>query len=186
MNDKDSKPPTKKPVRRGSGTQIVLEDLRKLMVEVATQAANMAAEKVVLSAEERMKEIVQTALEAYCEDDTDTLAAALKELTTDEEKAPESRESSRARRRAPRKRLGAGARPGTYAMARVGNGHLPVRIKAGPFKVNGKDFYKVDRLTPGKSFTQGMKPLAELFEFTEEDAEALKQTQTSTPPINPN
>ncbi len=168
---------------------MIVQELQRLMraeiakaVTTALEQTKEVAEAVARNvANDVAQDVVQNALEAFQADDlpdedsqTD-LALALREAFTSSEPPAKSK------RRSPRVRLDKQtAKPGSLAVAKAGNNSIPVRIVAGPFMIAGKTLYKVERLTPGKNFTGGMKPLEDLYTFTEGDAEALGQS--SAPP----
>ncbi len=145
-------------------------------VSGAMQETKEVAETVARSvANDVAQQVTQTALEAFHSEDPDSqteFAVALKAALTESE-------PPKPKRRAPRVRLERhDVKLGMRAVARAGNNHIPVKITAGPFMVNGKILYEVERLTPGKNFTGGTKPLQDLYAFTQGDEESL----SSAPP----
>jgi hypothetical protein len=188
MNEKNSNPPAASPIgggpkRRESQTQLLVLELQRLMREEIEKAVSAAMERTKHVAEtvarsvanDVAQDVVQNALEAFNDPDgvQADLVMALKDTFASS--------SAPAKRRPARRRLSAeDAKTGSKAVARAGNNHIPVEIVSGPFNLEGRPVYRVKRLTKGKDFTGGMKPLEDLFVFTEEDAESLQHS--SAPP----
>lgn len=196
MIEKNSTPPPPSPIpagpaRRESQTQLLVLELQRLMreeigkaVSVAMEQTKHVAESVARSvANDVAQDVVQNALEAFNDPEgvQADLVSALKESFAASPSPPPEGGSSKPKRRPSRVRLdSANAIPGSRATARAGNNHIPVEIVSGPFSVGGKAVFRVKRLTKGKDFAGGLKPLSDLFVFTEEDTEALHQS--SAPP----
>jgi hypothetical protein len=175
-------PPPKK--RDSALVQLLVGELKKEM----QRALAKAVEELKASTENTARAVaqgeIQAALEAYRDEDLedaikDVFSSSVVESEPDPGDAP-------LRRRLPRSRLSeSDAKPGIRAAARVGHEYRPVLIAEGPFMVDGRALYKVERLTPGKNFTGGMKPLTELYELTEDDNETIRLSSSSPPASSP-